>query len=75
MSVLNQKTINKNIHLSGVGLHNGLEVNLILKPAEPNTGERRSSEVTEVRRMPRGGPPNETLTVPRCHVECVSRVV
>ena len=38
MSVLNQKTINKNIHLSGVGLHNGLEVNLILKPAEPNTG-------------------------------------
>ena len=38
MSVLNQKTINKNISFKGVGLHTGLEANLILKPAEPNTG-------------------------------------
>ena len=38
MSVLNQKTINKNITLKGVGLHTGLEVNLVIKPAEPNTG-------------------------------------
>jgi len=36
--VLNQKTINKNITLKGVGLHTGLEVNLVIKPAEPNTG-------------------------------------
>jgi len=38
VSVLNQKTINKNITLKGVGLHTGLEANLVIKPAEPNTG-------------------------------------
>ena len=38
MSILNQKTIKKNIILKGVGLHTGLEVNLVIKPAEPNTG-------------------------------------
>ena len=38
MSVLNQKTINKNITFSGVGLHSGLEVTMTIKPAEPNSG-------------------------------------
>ena len=38
MSVLNQKTIKENIVLNGVGLHCGFEANLIIKPAEPNTG-------------------------------------
>ena len=38
MSVLNQKTIKNNITLKGVGLHSGLEANLVIKPAEPNTG-------------------------------------
>ena len=38
MSVLNQKTINNNITFKGIGLHSGLFVNLIIKPAEPNTG-------------------------------------
>ena len=38
MSVLNQKTIKENIAFEGVGLHSGLEVNLVIKPAEPNTG-------------------------------------
>ena len=38
MSYLNQKTILKPISLSGLGLHSGLNVNLSLKPAEPNTG-------------------------------------
>ncbi len=38
MSVLNQKTINKNITFKGVGLHSGIEANLTIKPAEPNTG-------------------------------------
>jgi len=38
MSYLNQKTILKTVSFSGVGLHNGLNVNLSLKPAEPNTG-------------------------------------
>ena len=38
MSYLNQKTILKTISFSGVGLHSGLNVNLSLKPAEPNTG-------------------------------------
>ena len=38
MSYLNQKTIFKPISFSGVGLHSGINVNLLLKPAEPNTG-------------------------------------
>ena len=38
MSVLNQKTIKKKISISGVGLHSGLNANLTIKPAEPNTG-------------------------------------
>jgi len=33
-----QKTIKDNIQLEGVGLHNGVKVNLCLKPAEVNTG-------------------------------------
>ena len=38
MSVLNQKTINKNINLSGIGLHSGQKVDITIKPSEPNTG-------------------------------------
>ena len=38
MSVLNQKTIKKNILLDGVGLHSGKVASIIIKPAEPNTG-------------------------------------
>ena len=38
MSVLNQKTIKNNINLSGIGLHTGLNANLTIKPADPNTG-------------------------------------
>ena len=38
MSALNQKTLNQSISLSGVGLHTGEESNLIIKPAQPNTG-------------------------------------
>tara|TARA_B110000305_G_C19314938_1_gene575906 strand:- start:120 stop:1040 length:921 start_codon:yes stop_codon:yes gene_type:complete len=38
VSVLNQKTIKNNIIFSGVGLHTGLNANLTIKPAEPNTG-------------------------------------
>jgi UDP-3-O-[3-hydroxymyristoyl] N-acetylglucosamine deacetylase len=38
MTYLNQKTILKPISFKGVGLHSGLNVDLTLKPAEPNTG-------------------------------------
>ena len=38
MSYLNQKTIKKNVSFSGVALHSGLNVNLTIKPAEPNFG-------------------------------------
>jgi len=38
MSALNQKTIKNNITFKGVGLHTGLQANLTIKPAEPNTG-------------------------------------
>ena len=38
MSILNQKTINKNITFTGVGLHSGLDVIMTIKPAEPNSG-------------------------------------
>ncbi len=34
----NQKTIKEKIDLKGVGLHNGVEVNLTVKPSQPNTG-------------------------------------
>tara|TARA_B100000787_G_scaffold134596_1_gene103430 strand:+ start:70 stop:990 length:921 start_codon:yes stop_codon:yes gene_type:complete len=38
MSILNQKTINKDITFKGVGLHSGLDVIMTLKPAAPNSG-------------------------------------
>jgi UDP-3-O-[3-hydroxymyristoyl] N-acetylglucosamine deacetylase len=38
MSILNQKTINKNIIFRGNGLHSGLAVTMTIKPAEPNSG-------------------------------------
>ena len=38
MSKKNQKTIREEFELKGIGLHNGVEVNLIVKPAKPNTG-------------------------------------
>ena len=38
MSVLNQKTINKDLTFKGVGLHSGLAVAMTIKPAEPNSG-------------------------------------
>jgi UDP-3-O-[3-hydroxymyristoyl] N-acetylglucosamine deacetylase len=38
MSILNQKTIKKNIKLRGIGLHSGLNSNLTIKPAKPNAG-------------------------------------
>tara|TARA_B100000767_G_scaffold110198_1_gene105493 strand:- start:259 stop:1179 length:921 start_codon:yes stop_codon:yes gene_type:complete len=38
MSILNQKTIKTNISFKGIGLHSGLNANLTIKPAEPNTG-------------------------------------
>ncbi len=34
----NQKTIKNEINLEGIGLHNGQEVSLTIKPSEPNTG-------------------------------------
>tara|TARA_Y100001970_G_scaffold98028_1_gene123251 strand:- start:17269 stop:18189 length:921 start_codon:yes stop_codon:yes gene_type:complete len=33
-----QKTISETIELRGIGLHNGVEVNLTIKPSGPNTG-------------------------------------
>ena len=38
MSYLTQKTIKKNISFSGIGLHNGQNANVCIKPAEPNFG-------------------------------------
>ena len=38
MSKSSQKTIKEKVDFKGVGLHNGLEVNLSIKPSEPNTG-------------------------------------
>ncbi len=34
----NQKTISKSIKLNGIGLHNGTNVNLVIKPAKENSG-------------------------------------
>ena len=38
MSLLNQKTINKKISISGTGLHSGRNVNLNILPSKENTG-------------------------------------
>ena len=38
MSYLTQKTIKKCVSFSGVALHSGLDVNICIKPEEPNTG-------------------------------------
>ena len=38
MSYLTQKTIKKNVSFNGVALHSGLNVNICIKPAEPNFG-------------------------------------
>ena len=38
MSYLTQKTLKNNISFSGVSLHSGLNVNVCIKPAEPNFG-------------------------------------
>ena len=38
MPKLSQKTLKDKIELQGVGLHNGIKVNLTLKPSRPNTG-------------------------------------
>ena len=38
MSYLTQKTIKKNVSFNGVALHSGLDVNICIKPAEPNFG-------------------------------------
>ena len=38
MSILKQKTLKKEIKLSGVGLHSGKNVNIKLVPQRPNTG-------------------------------------
>ena len=38
MSLLNQKTIKKSIHIEGVGLHSGKKVKLDIHPSNPNSG-------------------------------------
>jgi len=38
MSYLTQKTIRNKVSFNGVGLHSGLDVNICIKPAEPNFG-------------------------------------
>ena len=38
MSYLTQKTVKSNITFSGIALHSGLNVNVCIKPAEPNFG-------------------------------------
>lgn len=38
MSYLTQKTIKNNVSFGGVALHSGLDVNVCIKPAEPNFG-------------------------------------
>ena len=38
MTKINQKTLKDKISFSGIGLHNGLNVNLTIKPLEPDSG-------------------------------------
>ena len=38
MSYLTQKTVKKNVNFNGVALHSGVNVNVTIKPADPNFG-------------------------------------
>ena len=38
MSLLNQKTLKNTVQFKGIGLHSGKEVNLSIKPSDPDTG-------------------------------------
>ena len=38
MTYLTQKTIKEKVSFSGIALHNGLNVNVSIKPANPNFG-------------------------------------
>ena len=38
MSYLTQKTVKSNISFSGIALHSGLDVNICIKPADPDFG-------------------------------------
>jgi len=38
MSYLNQKTVKSPITFKGIGLHGGIDANVTIKPAKPNTG-------------------------------------
>ena len=38
MSYVTQKTIKNNVSFSGVALHSGININICIKPAEPNHG-------------------------------------
>ncbi len=38
MSYLTQKSIKNNIYFKGIALHSGLDINVCIKPAEPNFG-------------------------------------
>ncbi len=38
MHNLNQKTVNSEVKFKGIGLHSGVNVNMTIKPAEPNAG-------------------------------------
>ena len=38
MSILNQKTLKKEVKISGVGLHTGKEVSITIVPSKPNSG-------------------------------------
>tara|TARA_B100000989_G_scaffold59241_1_gene40446 strand:- start:439 stop:1359 length:921 start_codon:yes stop_codon:yes gene_type:complete len=38
VSLLNQKTIKKNVSFTGIGLHSGKQVKINIKPSDPNTG-------------------------------------
>jgi UDP-3-O-[3-hydroxymyristoyl] N-acetylglucosamine deacetylase len=38
VSYLAQKTIKNNVSFNGVALHSGLDVNISIKPADPNYG-------------------------------------
>ena len=38
MNKINQKTLKSKIEIDGIGLHNGIKVNLNIKPAKVNSG-------------------------------------
>ena len=48
MQQINQKTLRDKVELQGIGLHNGVNVNLKIKPLKINSGMSSRDEINQI---------------------------